>query len=435
MDSKVFNLGMSEVSFPHILKPAFDWNWDPPAIQLVDANAPLQEILACDGFLKEYNAETPKLIAHLTQPSVLKELLALMASSATLEIPQLVRRLFFAKPRVLDPIFCGDLSYGESAFRIIDSENPAMTGVVLDIFFLVLQNHIPRTVEILALGPSAFTEALLRKVGHPAVVVGLARVLENDSPPLEYLVWHLFVCLIGRAAVTAVPPRRRADQPLEYPILTTVQRRAAIRAIVLWAKGRKGDRYLADAMAANLLAMADFDPGYFEIARYLSWSEGMVERAKLFFRTAPNARVQAIPLLRGGLTMDELASLIIEVYKCERKDRRLYAELFRLVQIEIEPERRATVGSELPNALAFVWNFCANERDDFGEGEVWIVFLLDLIVLVSGRVDSKSAEWLEFESGVVHQWEEGKCVIWGARFPEAGIDREFIERVAGAFAG
>jgi hypothetical protein len=409
-------------------EPSTPWNWDPPTLQLVDAHAPLADILASEGFLQSYNAATPKLIAYLTQPCVLEELLSLIASSANLRIPQLLRPLFTARVRACDALFSAYATCAESAFRLINTGSSLASGVLLEFFALSLQNNPGAVLDVLALGAPFATEVLLRNVAHPAVAIGLLPVLENGWQSLEYLVWHLFVGVLGRDAIVAIPPRRRRDHALAYPTFGAEQRVCAIELVSAWTRKRKGDRYLADAMLENLVALANFDPNCFRIAEHLPQHPSILEKAKVAFRAIPEARVFAIAYFKDQLLHDEIASVVHAVFKSESMDRHLLAGVADFVQLALA--KAEALASDLALLLPFVWNFCSIENEKAGTWEVKLAYLLDLMALVSSVVAEQSEHWRQFAAEVIFPWKDIGRLRWEIKFPAEAVHSEYVRKVA-----
>jgi hypothetical protein len=260
-------------------------------------------------------------------------------------------------------------------------------------------------------------------------------VLGNGWQSLEYLVWHFFVCLVGRGRVAAVPPRRRADHALAYPVLTGEQRDCGTNLVSAWARRRKADRYLADAMLENLAALDDFDPRYFRIAQHLVHDDLILEKSKAVFRAVPDGRIHTVAYFQDKLSPEEVASVLCAVFEGKRTDRHLLAQAAALVRLVLGGPQRLAVLGELGQTLPFVWNFLSAENERTGTCEVKMAFLANLMALVSPVAGEQSEHWRQFATEVIAPWKEITELRLKVRFPEEALDSEHFGRVAALMAG
>jgi hypothetical protein len=332
--------------------------------------------------------------------------------------------MFSGKVRVCDAIFCGHLNCAETAFDLIVHGSSLVIGVFLDAFVVALQKRPTSVVNILMLGPPSLTETLLSKIDHPTLEFGLVSVFaENDSKSTEYLVWHIFVCLIGERNIITFPPRRRFDHHLNYPIFSIEQRIVAVNLLVSAAKNERADRYLSEAMVEIFESLVDLDLCFFQIAHYLPASDVLLQRARPYFRNP-----DVISYLCDRIRPDEMVSILIHVFIDAHSSRFALEEISVHFQSFLGRGEQSVVPHELVQALPFVWNFCLDVHDN--TGEIKLALLLDLLTLVDKQTSERSEGWEHFATAVIRPCAETWTFPSQIKFPDEAIDNTSIKRIA-----
>jgi len=125
------------------------------------------------------------------------------------------------------------------------------------------------------------------------------------------------------------PARRQFDEDFNYPELSKDHKKSLIELLSCYFRSPSRlqrswqERRLRKSILAVLEDFKDFDPRYFSIARYLPLSSKISHLAKGMFRNV-NLRTYALDYLGPQLNPNELASIFMNVFICQRPDRMLF---------------------------------------------------------------------------------------------------------------
>jgi hypothetical protein len=261
---------------------------------------------------------------------------------------------------------------------------------------------------------------LFANIDHTAVAYGLAAAFrDNPLEALDFLVWHLFVALVGETPVCR-PPTRGNDQNFNYTAFTPPQKAAAVELLVTFFKYQTSkcwhERHFRNAIMLVFENLTEFQPQFLGIARYLPDSEIILRHAKRFFKESRCP--SSLDYFENRLCQEEAASLMINVFATYDIDTTLFLKAKKVIEINMEKSGEGPLVAVFP----FVWNACL-ARDD----EVAMSCVLDIGV---GLQAGGSQGWRRFAVSVLAPWVAGEAfAVEGGRFPEEDIDAEAVERI------
>jgi hypothetical protein len=385
--------------------------------------ANLIDVITCHDFVSTYGRSHPVLVKFLSDSDVLSEYIAILANAHNRQIHKTFRSLFLCHCpcHVVESALTMFAGCARCVLESADGADiaPFVRGVLLGSFVAAFQKNVALCVDLMQASPD-IAQILFANIDHTAVAYGLAAAFkEAPLEALDFLIWHLFVALVGERPICC-PPTRCNDQEFNYPAFTPSQKIVVGELLSTFFKYQSNknwhERHFQNAMILVFEHLTDFEPEFLDIARYLPDSDVVMERARLFFKESRCAF--SLDYFENRLSHEEAASLLINVFGADDASGGLFLKARKVIDANLA---KGGVGP-LVAVFPFVWNACLARED-----EVAMSCVLDTAVrLPAGR----SQGWRRFAVSVIAPWVAGEAfAVEEGRFPEEDVDAEAVERI------
>jgi hypothetical protein len=386
----------------------------------------LDYVVRCFDIDNCYSCFNPTLQEYLANPKVLSELIDLVIKSEEKILPRLFFGLFSEKNWTIFQIFTDYAKLTEKVLETASadqsiSRNRYIAGLLLQSMNSVMMNDWENFSELMEFSPTV-TSKFLCLINHPSLLETIKAIIVSKDRSVDFLTFHIFVCLIGKT--NGIPKARKFDPKIINPTFSYDQKIAAIAILSKYFESRE-DADSEGVFIKTLEDLEDFNPNFFEFAKFLSFSQKIFSLAKELFLTdhSSDLALGYLAKFAVNLSAKEYASILLNVYTDPNTTNMKLLIAKQLSRNFMQSKSR--LPSEVCMAIKWLWNWCA----DAGK-RTFLPFLVELRGAESGwTANEESVEWKAFDGDVVNFWVTDEGFNRDFRFAQQTVDNEEIEKM------